>query len=186
MFKTHILLLLILTFSWSQNINKYKSFYDHYAIGIDGDTIQMANYKGKHLLIVNVASKCGYTSQYQELQDLYDKTKPNLEILGFPSNDFLWQEPGTNSEIKLFCQLNYGVTFHMFEKIHVKGKKKHPIYKWLSNDNENGWNNKTPSWNFYKYLINANGELINVFPSKINPLDSSITNLIYSAELKTN
>jgi glutathione peroxidase len=74
----------------------------------------------------------------------------------------------------------------MFEKIHVKGKKKHPIYKWLSNDNENGWNNKTPSWNFYKYLINANGELINVFPSKINPLDSSITNLIYSAELKTN
>ncbi len=182
MFKTYILLLLILAPLWSQNIKINQSFYDHYAIGIDGDTIQMANYKGKHLLIVNVASKCGYTSQYEELQVLYDKYKPNLEILGFPSNDFLWQEPGANSEIKLFCQLNYGVNFQMFQKINVRGKKKHQIYEWLSDNNENGWNNKAPSWNFYKYLINDSGELIKVYPSKISPLDSSITNFLYSAD----
>ena len=181
MFKSHILLL-ILAPLWSQNINMYQSFYDHYAIGIDGDTIQMANYRGKHLLIVNVASKCGYTSQYEELQNLYDKYKPNLEILGFPSNDFLWQEPSTNSEIKLFCQLNYGVNFQMFQKIHVRGRKKHPIYEWLSDNNENGWNNKAPSWNFYKYLMNGSGELIQVYPSKISPLDSSITNFLYLAD----
>tara|TARA_B100000929_G_scaffold287173_1_gene273423 strand:- start:95 stop:703 length:609 start_codon:yes stop_codon:yes gene_type:complete len=182
MFKSHILLLLILAPLWSQNINMYQSFYDHYAIGIDGDTIQMANYRGKHLLIVNVASKCGYTSQYEELQNLYDKYKPNLEILGFPSNDFLWQEPSTNSEIKLFCQLNYGVNFQMFQKIHVRGRKKHPIYEWLSDNNENGWNNKAPSWNFYKYLMNGSGELLKVYPSKISPLDSSITNFLYLAD----
>ena len=105
-----------------------NDFYDLRAISIDGDTISMDKFKNKTIMIVNVASRCGYTPQYSELQKLnmiYDST---LAILGFPSNDFLWQEPGENDEIKLFCQRNYGVTFQMFEKTHVKGKKIHPIY----------------------------------------------------------
>ena len=155
-----------------------NDFYDLSAISIDGDTISMDKFKNKTIMIVNVASQCGYTPQYSELQKLniiYDST---LAILGFPSNDFLWQEPGKNDEIKLFCQRNYGVTFQMFEKIHVKGKKIHPIYDWLSSKDQNGWNEQTPKWNFYKYVINKEGKLINFFPSSISPLDSSITELI--------
>jgi len=155
-----------------------NDFYDLSAISIDGDTISMDKFKNKTIMIVNVASQCGYTPQYSELQKLniiYDST---LAILGFPSNDFLWQEPGENDEIKLFCQRNYGVTFQMFEKTHVKGKKIHPIYDWLSSKNQNGWNEQTPKWNFYKYVINKEGKLINFFPSSMSPLDSSITELI--------
>jgi len=155
-----------------------NDFYDLSATSIDGDTISMDKFKNKTIMIVNVASQCGYTPQYSELQKLniiYDST---LAILGFPSNDFLWQEPGENDEIKLFCQRNYGVTFQMFEKTHVKGKKIHPIYDWLSSKDQNGWNEQTPKWNFYKYVINKEGKLINFFPSSISPLDSSITELI--------
>ena len=155
-----------------------NDFYDLRAISIDGDTISMDKFKNKTIMIVNVASRCGYTPQYSELQKLnmiYDST---LAILGFPSNDFLWQEPGDNDEIKLFCQRNYGVTFQMFEKINVKGKKIHPIYDWLSSKDKNGWNEQAPKWNFYKYVISKEGKLINFFPSSISPLDSSITELI--------
>ena len=155
-----------------------NDFYDLRAISIDGDTISMDKFKNKTIMIVNVASRCGYTPQYSELQKLnmiYDST---LAILGFPSNDFLWQEPGENDEIKLFCQRNYGVTFQMFEKTHVKGKKIHPIYDWLSSKDKNGWNEQAPKWNFYKYVISKEGKLINFFPSSISPLDSSITELI--------
>ena len=155
-----------------------NDFYDLRAISIDGDTISMDKFKNKTIMIVNVASRCGYTPQYSELQKLnmiYDST---LAILGFPSNDFLWQEPGDNDEIKLFCQRNYGVTFQMFEKINVKGKKIHPIYHWLSSKDKNGWNEQAPKWNFYKYVISKEGKLINFFPSSISPLDSSITELI--------
>ncbi len=155
-----------------------NDFYDLRAISIDGDTISMDKFKNKTIMIVNVASRCGYTPQYSELQKLnmiYDST---LAILGFPSNDFLWQEPGDNDEIKLFCQRNYGVTFQMFEKTNVKGKKIHPIYDWLSSKDKNGWNEQAPKWNFYKYVISKEGKLINFFPSSISPLDSSITELI--------
>jgi len=153
-------------------------FYDLNAVTIDGDTISMNKYINKTIMIVNVASKCGYTTQYSELQKLYSTHDSTLVILGFPSNDFLWQEPGSNQEIKLFCQRNYGVTFQMFEKIRVKGKKKHPIYDWLSSVDKNGWNDKAPKWNFYKYIINKDGKLINYFPSNISPFDSSITKLL--------
>ena len=155
-----------------------NDFYDLSATSIDGDTISMDKFKNKTIMIVNVASQCGYTPQYSELQKLniiYDST---LAILGFPSNDFLWQEPGENDEIKLFCQRNYGVTFQMFEKTHVKGKKMHPIYDWLSSKDQNGWNEQAPKWNFYKYVINKEGKLINFFPPSMSPLDSSITELI--------
>ena len=135
-------------------------------------------------MIVNVASKCGYTPQYEELQVLSQLFDSNLVILGFPSNDFFWQEPGTNSEIKSFCKRNYGVTFQLFEKIHVKGKNQHAIYDWLSSSNKNGWNNKSPSWNFYKYFINREGDLINYYPSAVSPLDTSITNLLSTSIVK--
>ena len=153
-----------------------RSIYDYNVISISGDTIAMASYGNKYMLLVNVASKCGYTPQYEELQKLYELHSDQINILGFPSNDFFWQERGTNKEIELFCKRNYGVTFPMFEKIHVKGKNKHPIYNWLSDSNLNGWNNKQPSWNFFKYLIDKNGNLIAYFPSKMSPLDTTITN----------
>ena len=156
---------------------KNDNFYDLNAVTIEGDTITMNQYIDKMIMIVNVASKCRYTEQYSELEKLYSSYDSTLIILGFPSNDFLWQESGSNEEIKLFCQRNYGITFQMFEKIHVKGKNKHPIYEWLSTADKNGWNDKSPKWNFYKYIINREGKLINYFPSNISPLDSSIIKL---------
>ena len=170
--------LIFIFISLSIGENKNNSFYDLQAISIDGDTISMNEYKNKKIMIVNVASKCGYTSQYFDLQNLYTMYDSNFVILGFPSNNFLWQEPGENQEIKLFCQRNYGVTFPMFKKIHVKGKKIHPIYDWLSSKEKNGWNDTGPKWNFNKYLINEKGKLINHFSSDINPMDSLITKLL--------
>ena len=152
-----------------------KSFYDYSAIGIEGDSINMEKFKGKNILLVNVASKCGYTPQYLELQQLHEDYKNNLVVLGFPSNDFLWQEPGSNDEIKTFCRREYGVTFQMFQKIHVKGKHTHDIYKWLSNSDQNGWNDKAPTWNFCKYLIDEEGSLIEFYNAKIEPTDSVLT-----------
>ena len=152
-----------------------QSFYDIKAKTIDGEIISMEKYRGKKTLIVNVASKCGFTPQYEDLQKLYEMHIDNLAILGFPSNDFLWQEPGTNEEIKNFCKRNYAVTFQMFEKVHVNGKKQHPIYYWLSDSKLNGWNDNTPSWNFCKYLIDEEGNLIEFYKSKIEPTDTLIT-----------
>ena len=135
----------------------------------------MDQFRGKKVLLVNVASRCGFTPQYNNLQYLHEQYNNRVVILGFPSNDFLWQEPGTNSEIRKFCQLNYGVTFQMFEKIHVKGRKQHPIYNWLTDSNLNGWNEVAPSWNFFKYLINEKGRLIKYYKSGVDPTDTLIT-----------
>ena len=152
-----------------------KSFYDYSAISIDGDTIPMEKYKDKKVLIVNVASKCGYTYQYEDLQKLNENYSDKVVVLGFPSNDFLYQEPGSNEKIKEFCSTNYGVTFQMFEKIVVKkNEKQHPLYSWLSFKELNAKLNNVPSWNFCKYLINENGEIVAYFNSKINPLDKQI------------
>ena len=154
------------------------TFYDLEAISITGDTISMSKYSGKNVLIVNVASNCGFTSQYTDLQKLYTEYNNNLEILGFPSNDFFNQEPGNSDQILQFCKRNYGVTFQMFDKIHVKGKNRHPVYNWLSDKRLNGWNNSRPSWNFTKYLINEQGQLLNYYNSRVHPLDTSITNYL--------
>ena len=152
-----------------------KSIYDYSVNTIDGDSISLSKYKGKKILIVNVASRCGYTPQYKELQILSEKYKNEIEILGFPANDFLFQEPEKNDQIKQFCETKYGVSFPMFEKISVKkSKNQHPIYTWLSNKLLNGWNDQAPSWNFCKYLIDENGKLIQYYPSKINPLNDEI------------
>ena len=152
-----------------------KSFYAYSAEDINGEVISMSEYKGKKILVVNVASRCGYTPQYEGLQKLYENYGDSLVVLGFPSNDFMWQEPGSNTEIKTFCKTNYGVTFPMFSKIHVKGRKQHPIYDWLSDSKLNGWNNDSPSWNFNKYLLDKNGTLIELYGADVKPLDTLIT-----------
>lgn len=155
-----------------------KSIYDFTLNNIDGKPVKLSEYKGKKLLLVNVASKCGYTPQYEELQKLYETYKGKLTILAFPANNFGGQEPGTSEDIKSFCSENYGVTFPIFEKISVKGVDKHPLYRWLSDKKLNGWNNEEPSWNFCKYFINAKGELVKFFPSKVKPMDKEIIKLI--------
>ncbi|MDN5203181.1 glutathione peroxidase [Fulvivirgaceae bacterium BMA10] len=148
--------------------------YDLKMKSIDGNLIDFQKYKGKNLLLVNVASECGFTPQYEDLQKLHELHGHNLTILGFPANDFGGQEPGSNNEIAAFCQKNYGVTFQMFEKISVVGKDKAPLYQWLSDRGKNGWNDQEPNWNFCKYLVNENGELIKFYASSINPLSEEI------------
>lgn len=157
-----------------------KSFYDFKMKSIDGKMIDFAQYKGKKILVVNVASKCGFTPQYEALESLYEKYSNKLVILGFPANNFGGQEPGTNEEIKEFCTSKYGVTFPMFEKISVKGLDMDPLYRWLTDKDYNGWNTQEPTWNFCKYLINEKGELIQFFPSKVTPLSKELTDAINS------
>jgi glutathione peroxidase len=157
-----------------------KSFYSLSAEDINGEIISMDTYKGKKVLLVNVASHCGYTPQYEGLQQLYETYQDSLVVLGFPSNNFMWQEPGNNSEIKTFCQRTYGVTFPMFGKINVKGRKQHPLYTWLSDSTMNGWNHEHPSWNFNKYLLDEKGNLLEWFGADIEPLDTVITRYFLS------
>ena len=150
------------------------SFFDIEINTISGDTIKMESYKGKKILIVNVASKCGLTPQYEQLESLYKKYSEKLIILAFPSNDFLGQEPGSNEEIQSFCASNYSISFPLFEKSKVKGRNKNIIYDWLTDPQKNGWNKKGPSWNFTKYLINEDGKLINRFSPRTSPLSTEI------------
>lgn len=157
-----------------------KSIYEFKMKDIDGNDVDFSKYKGKKLLLVNVASKCGYTPQYADLQELNEKYGNKVTILAFPANNFGGQEPGTHEDIKTFCTQNYGVTFQLFEKISVKGVDKHPLYRWLSDKNLNGWNNTEPSWNFCKYFINEKGELVKFFPSSVKPMDAEILALINS------
>ena len=164
-----------------QGSTPIENFYNLNAVSLSGDTLSMSDYKGKKILIVNVASKCGYTPQYKNLQNLYENYKDEIVVLGFPSNDFLWQEPGSSDEIATFCNVNYGVSFPMFQKVKVRGGKKHPIYKWLSEKSKNGWNDKGPSWNFCKYILDEEGELIGRFGSKTLPDSEDIIKLIEQA-----
>ena len=158
------------------NMDGYsKSIYDYTLKDIDGKEISMSSFKGKKIIIVNVASKCGYTPQYEGLEKLHKDYGDKVNILGFPSNDFLWQEPGKNNEIKQFCSVNYGVTFQLFDKIKVtKGKDQNDLYTWLSHKDLNGINDSAPSWNFYKYLIDEKGDLVSLYSSKTKPLSKEI------------
>ncbi len=158
-------------FSWSKPKPVQGSLYDFKIKSLDENTIDFSAYKGKKLLIVNTASKCGYTYQYEELQKLHEQYGDKITVLGFPANNFLWQEPGSNEEIGAFCQKNYGVTFQMFEKISVKGKDQHPLYAWLQ-----AKSGKKPSWNFCKYLISEQGDVLAFYGSKVSPLDPQIIN----------
>lgn len=150
------------------------SIYDFTMISIDGDTINLSQYQGKKLLIVNTASECGFTPQYEGLEKLHEQYGDKVTILGFPANNFGGQEPGSNEEIKTFCKANYGVSFQMFSKISVKGDDMHPMYQWLSDKSKNGWNDQAPTWNFNKYLINEKGELIKYYASAIEPMSEEL------------
>ena len=145
----------------------------------NGDSISLSNFKGKKLLLVNTASDCGYTDQYDELQKLYEENKDKLVIIGFPANDFKEQEKGTDEEIAAFCKLNYGVTFPLSKKSTViGGPDQNPVFKWLTDKNKNGWTNKKPSWNFSKYLVNEEGVLVNYFDPSISPTGKEVIQAI--------
>lgn len=151
-----------------------KTIYDFIEKSIDGKDISLADFKGRKILIVNVASECGYTPQYKNLEALYEKYKDKLVVLGFPANNFGEQEPGTNEEIKKFCTTNYSVTFPMFAKISVKGDDKNDLYRWLTSKDMNGWNEQEPVWNFCKYLVDENGSLMKFYSQKVDPLSDEI------------
>ncbi|MEZ4920154.1 MAG: glutathione peroxidase [Saprospiraceae bacterium] len=146
-----------------------KTLYDFTVNSLEGEPVSLSQYKGKKVVILNVASKCGYTPQYADWQAFFEANKEDLVVLGFPCNDFLSQEPGSADEIASFCEKNYGVTFPMFEKVHVKGDEQAPLYSWLSDPKQNGWNSDVPSWNFCKYLIDENGALTHFFASAVKP-----------------
>ncbi len=156
-----------------------KSVHQFKVEDLSGNLFDFATLKGKKILIVNTASKCGLTPQYKELQSLYTTYKDqNFIIVGFPANNFLWQEPGKNEEIAQFCERNYGVTFPMMAKISVKGKDQHEVYQFLTQKSKNGFEDSEVSWNFQKYLLNENGEIEKVISPKTSPLSPEITNWI--------
>ncbi|WP_274474677.1 glutathione peroxidase [Mangrovimonas aestuarii] len=168
--------LLILSFFNSTNgQNPSQSIYDIKIDGIDGNPIQLSQFKGKKMLIVNVASECGFTPQYEDLEKLYETYKDELVVIGVPCNQFGGQEPGTEQEIQTFCQTKFGVSFIMTEKVDVKGKQQHPLYKWLTNKSLNGVKNSSVKWNFQKYLIDDKGHLIDYYYSLTKPLSNKIT-----------
>ena len=152
-----------------------KSLYGIKIDSLQGESIDFSSFKGKKILFVNVASKCGFTPQYKDLQKLYDQYQDSLVVIGVPCNQFGKQEPGDAFEIQEFCQVNYGVSFLITEKIMVSGKNQHPLYNWLTEKKLNGFKNSTVRWNFQKYLINPQGKIINYFYSNTNPLSKKIT-----------
>lgn len=150
------------------------SIYDFKVKGLEGNSIDFADFKGKKILVVNTASKCGLTPQYEKLEKLYQQYKNTLVIVGFPANNFAQQEPGSNEEIAAFCKKNYGVSFPMAEKISVKGDDIHPLYKWLlEKAAAKGFDNPI-TWNFTKFLVDEKGELVTVFSPKTDPLSDEV------------
>ena len=163
----------------SPNKNKpIESIYDISINDITGKKIDLKQFIGKYILFVNVASQCGFTKQYTDLENLYKLNKDNLMVIGVPCNQFGGQEPGDENEIMRFCQNNFGVTFLLTEKVNVKGKSQHPLYNWLTNKELNGNINSTVRWNFQKYIVSPDGKLINYFYSNTNPLSDKISSII--------
>ena len=165
--------------TYEQAQNPAHSIYDFEFKTLQGEDIVLSNYKGRKMLIVNTASECGYTPQYKELQQLYDKHGDKLVVLGFPANNFGGQEPGSHAEIAAFCEKNYGVTFPVFEKISVAGDDMHPLYKYLSSKELNGVTDEKPNWNFCKYLIDENGKVQAFFNSKVTPMSNDMLTAIH-------
>ena len=162
---------------------KSQSIYQFEAEDINGKLIPISSFKGKKIMIVNTASKCGLTPQYKELEELYEKYKEkNFIIIGFPANNFMRQEPGDNKQIAQFCSATYGITFPMMAKISVKGKDMHPIYKFLTNKELNGKISSSVKWNFQKYLIDENGILVKVISPQTSPLDKQIIEWIENSK----
>ena len=167
-------LIMIATAAFSQ-----KSFYDFKVKDIEGQEFNLSSLKGKKVLVVNTASKCGLTPQYKQLEEIY-KTYggDKFTIIGFPANNFNGQEPGTEKEIEEFCEKNYGVTFQMMSKVSVKGDDQHPLYKWLTSKSQNGLMDSEVAWNFQKYLIDENGQLVDMVAPKVKPDDEKIVGWI--------
>jgi glutathione peroxidase len=156
-----------------------KTLHDFIVKDIDGKEFDLSTLKGKKVLVVNTASKCGFTPQYEDLQKLYEKySSKDFIIIGFPANNFLSQEPGSNSEIKAFCTSEFNVTFPMMSKISVKGDDMHPLYEWLTDKEQNGKLDSKVKWNFQKYMIDENGNLVDIAYSKTTPFDDQIINWI--------
>jgi glutathione peroxidase len=156
-----------------------KSFYDFKVTDIDGNTFDLAQLKGKKVMVVNTASKCGNTPQYEQLQEIYEKYgNAGFTVIGFPANNFANQEPGTNEEIEEFCQKNYGVTFPMMSKISVKGDDIAPVYQWLTQKDKNGKMDSEVTWNFQKYLIDENGNLVEMINPRTKPDDEKVLSWI--------
>ncbi len=159
-----------------------KTLYDFTMKDINGKETPLSDFKGKVVLVVNVASRCGFTPQYEGLEALYQKYKEKgFVVLGFPANNFLWQEPGTDAEIKTFCSTKYNVTFLMFSKISVKGKEQHPLYKWLTSKETNPKFGGSISWNFNKFLIGRDGSVIGRFGSRETPQSEAIKTAVEAA-----
>ena len=175
--KTKIILLITL-FSYLGNAQTNESLYDITIRGISGERIDLNMFKGKKILFVNVASKCGFTNQYSDLQKLHNDYKTKLVVIGLPCNQFGAQEPGSLSEIQTFCQTNFGVEFLMTEKINVKGENQHALYKWLTSEEKNGVKSSSVKWNFQKYLVDKDGEFLDYFFSITKPTNSRITKYI--------
>ena len=161
------------------NVSK-ESIHQFKLTDLNGETFNMSSLKGKKVMVVNTASKCGLTYQYEILEKMYkDYESDNFIIVGFPANNFLWQEPGSNDEIAAFCKKNYGVSFPLMAKsIVIKKNEQNEVFKWLSSTAINGWNNQEPAWNFCKYLVNEEGTLTNYFPMTVDPLDTSVIEAI--------
>lgn len=158
------------------------NIYDFTVNDIEGNEVPLREFSGKVMMIVNVASKCGFTTQYEGLQKLYEKYREKgFVILGFPANNFLWQEPGSNEEIQQFCKLNYGVSFPMFEKISVTGRNIHPLYDFLTSNEHNSDFGGKITWNFNKFLVGTDGAVVARFPSKAEPFDEEIVTAVENA-----
>ena len=177
--KTFLLILGLITMSIIADAQKIRSFYEFKATTLDGQPFDLSSLKGKKVLVVNTASKCGNTPQYAQLEELYKKYGGDkFTIIGFPANNFLYQEPGTNEQIREFCTTNYGVTFPMMSKISVKGKNQDPLYKWLTNKDENGVMDAPVKWNFQKFMIDEKGNLVGMVAPGTSPMTDKIVNWI--------
>ena len=174
-YKYLFILMLSLFGLFSSKAQTPKSIHSFKVESLDGKTIDFSKFKGKKILIVNTASECGFTPQYEDLEKLYDTYKNKLVIVGFPANNFGGQEPGSNQEIATFCKKNYGVSFPMAAKVSVKGSDTAPIFKFLTDKKLNGVKNTTILWNFTKFLLNEKGEIIDTFISTTKPTSDSIT-----------
>lgn len=158
------------------------SFYALKAVLTDGKELPFEKLRGKKVLLVNTASDCGYTPQYTELQKLYQHSREDLEIIAFPANDFKEQEKGNDTEIAAFCSRNYGVSFPIAKKsVVVKAAQQHPVFQWLSDKSRNGWNDKSPSWNFSKFLVNEEGVLTHYFEPAVSPLSEEVVNAVHAS-----
>lgn len=166
-----------------RKIQPFQSLFDLFIELNDGKQLKFDSFKGKKIMIVNTASDCGYTAQYAELQRLYENHIGKLMVIGFPANDFKKQEKGSDEDIAEFCESNFGITFPLSKKTTVvKGSEQHPVFRWLTKREMNGWNDRQPSWNFCKYLVDERGELMSFFPPSVSPLSKAVQKRIVHPE----